>query len=245
MNPRFYDIAESNHVFQYPINLETVLSIGRNLGLHEGKRVLDLACGKGELLIQWAHEFNVLGVGVDSNADFIAHAKHHANQIDSAGINIVQDDPAEYPQPFHEFDAIVCMRVGWLADTLSSALALMTPALREHPDSRIIIGEPFWNIRPIDADLMQMGAERDALRTLDETLTEFDRADLNLLDFIQTEGKDWDAYESAQWRAVHQWLLDHPDDPDAMALKQWNADNRRQYLRYGRQFIGWGVFVLG
>lgn len=246
MNSGFYEIAEANHSLQYPIALDSLLTIGRNLDLHEGKRVLDLACGKGELLIQWAREFGALGVGVDSNATFIAHAKDRANMMDvGAQVNLVHDDPTDYPQAFHEFDVVIGMRIGWLAESLQTSLELIRPALRKHPDSRIIVGEPFWKVHPTDHVIAEMDIALDALRTLEETLAVFDRANLDLLDFIQSDITDWDRYESSQWQAVHNWLLANPDHPDVDTLKQWNADNRRQYLKYGRQFIGWGIFVLG
>ncbi len=40
------------------------------------------------------------------------------------------------------------------------------------------------------------------------------------------------------------WLRDHPDDPDAPALREWFHANQRAYLTYGRRCFGWGVFVL-
>jgi hypothetical protein len=53
----------------------------------------------------------------------------------------------------------------------------------------------------------------------------------------------WDRYEARQWFTIDSWLRDHADDPDAEALRAWNAGNKRLYLEYQREYLGWGVFV--
>ena len=40
------------------------------------------------------------------------------------------------------------------------------------------------------------------------------------------------------------WLHDNPDDDDAPEIRKWLDESRRAYLKYGRRYFGWGVFVL-
>lgn len=245
MNSRFYEISEAQHTLQYPMSLDSVLELGRKLDIRKSTRVLDLACGKGELLCQWAREFGAIGVGVDNDEAFITHAQERANTLDvGPKINFVHDDPTSYPQPFHEYDVIICMRLASLGIDLQDALELMKPALRS-VDSKFIIGEPFWQEEPHDTVLEDVGLEPDTLRTLGQTLFTFDEARLELIDFVQSRVDDWDRYEGLHWRAVYDWILDNPNELVIDDLREWNANNRRLYMMFGRRYIGWGVFVLG
>lgn len=53
----------------------------------------------------------------------------------------------------------------------------------------------------------------------------------------------WDRYEASQWQTVADWLAANPDDPDHEAMRRYLDENRRLYLRWGRRYLGWGVFV--
>ena len=245
MNPRFYEISEAQHTLQYPMSLDSVLELGRKLDIRKSTRVLDLASGKGELLCQWAREFDAIGVGVDGDEAFVTQAHERANTLDvGLKINFVHDDPISYPQSFHEYDVIISMRLAQLGTDLPSVLELMKPALRSH-DSKFIIGEPFWKEEPDEAILDDVGLESDTLMTLGQILYTFDEAQLELIDFVQSSTDDWDRYEGLHWRAVYDWILDNPNELDVGDLREWNANNRRLYMMFGRRYIGWGMFVLG
>jgi hypothetical protein len=43
--------------------------------------------------------------------------------------------------------------------------------------------------------------------------------------------------------SVTDWLLANPDDPDHGAMIEFRDHGRRTYLRWGRRYLGWGVFV--
>ena len=57
------------------------------------------------------------------------------------------------------------------------------------------------------------------------------------------DGDSWDRYEAAQWRTIAAWLEANPADPDHDAMRAFLDDGRRSYLRWGRRYLGWGVFV--
>jgi hypothetical protein len=67
---------------------------------------------------------------------------------------------------------------------------------------------------------------------------------MRLVEMVLASHYGWDRYEAPQWMAVDDFLCSNPDDPDAPALIEWISNTRRAYLKYGRRYLGWGVFVL-
>jgi hypothetical protein len=54
----------------------------------------------------------------------------------------------------------------------------------------------------------------------------------------------WDRYAASQWLNVSNWLDDNRDDPEAEDVRRTRDNSRRNYLRYERRYLGWGVFIL-
>jgi hypothetical protein len=67
---------------------------------------------------------------------------------------------------------------------------------------------------------------------------------VELAEMVMADHDSWDRYEVSQWMTLNDWLRDNPNDPDATAIREWLNTNRRAYLRFGRRYFGWGVFVL-
>ena len=63
--PRHHTIRESSHRILDPFTDDQLATLGRALHLTPGTTVLDLACGKGELLRTWARDHGTVGTGVD------------------------------------------------------------------------------------------------------------------------------------------------------------------------------------
>src|SRR5258708_1406224 len=74
MSLRQHEIAEANHRILNPFTDEKLMTLGTVCRLQPGQRVLDLACGKGELLCRWAHQFGIEGLGIDISTIFLTAA---------------------------------------------------------------------------------------------------------------------------------------------------------------------------
>ena len=118
----------------------------------------------------------------------------------------------------------------------------MTLALK--PDGLLLIGEPYWIEPPPETAYAAMGVSKDDYVSLDDTLDRFESAGMRLVEMVLANHFGWDRYEAPRWMAVDDFLCSNPDDPDAPALTEWISNNRRAYLKYGRRYLGWGVFVL-
>jgi hypothetical protein len=49
---------------------------------------------------------------------------------------------------------------------------------------------------------------------------------MRLVEMVLADHNGWDRYEAPQWMAVDDFLCKNPDDPDALALKEWISHNR-------------------
>src|SRR5690606_8350733 len=62
---RHHEIAEADHRILNPFTEEKLRLLGEVSRIGPGARILDLACGKGEMLCRWAADFGSAGHGVD------------------------------------------------------------------------------------------------------------------------------------------------------------------------------------
>jgi len=126
MTLRYHEIAESHHRIQNPFSDENLMLLGEICNLKPGMHQLDLACGKGEMLCQWAQKYGIQGTGVDISAVFIASACQRAAELDvSSQVEFHQGDAAEFePQP-QSFDVISCIGANWIGGGTRGTLDLI------------------------------------------------------------------------------------------------------------------------
>lgn len=248
MNMRFIAIAEAGIRIQNPFSEERLMLLGdlcRRLGyLQPGTRLLDLACGHGEMLSRWAQRYGIRGMGVDMNQAFIATARQRAEELGVvAQVEFVQEDAAQHSQALRIYDVVSCLGATEIGGGTVGTIHLMRQALKDEPEGLLLVGEPFWNREPNDQAAEAMGIQRDDFATLPALYDRFDAAGVQLLNMVLTDDEGWDRYQTAHWVSMHQWLQENPDDPEAAQFRLDIEDWKRSYLAY-RGHFGWGVFLL-
>ncbi len=245
MSLRFHEIAETNHQILNPFTESQLMLLGEICQLKPGVEQLDLCCGKAEMLCRWAAQYGISGMGVDISKVFLEAGRQRAAELNVAQrITLIEDDAATFPGPHLAYNIVSCIGATWIGGGLTGTLALMRQALAG-ADSLLLVGEPFWLEEAPDAayDALTEG-DHDMFVSLPGTLDRIESSGFELIEMVLADHHGWDRYEAMQWKAISDWLRAHPDDPDAEALRQWNSDNRRSYLTYGRRYLSWGVFVL-
>ena len=243
MSLRFHEIAESYHRILNPFSEDQLMLLGDICRLQTGMRQLDLACGKAEMLCRWAEAYGISGVGVDISKVFLTAARLRAEELNVADqLTFVEGDAGKYPQATEAFDVVSCIGATWIGDGLLGTLALMKPALK--PGGLLVVGEPYWIEPPPPPAYAAMGVGKDEFVSLEGTLDRIESADLELVEMVLANHAGWDRYEAPKWMAIDEFLRTNPNDPDAQALREWTQESRRAYLKYGRRYFGWGVFVL-
>ena len=242
MTLRYHEIAEANHRILNPFTDEKLMTLGAVCRLKPGLRLLDLACGKGELLCRWAQEFGVRGVGIDTSEVFLAAARGRAAELGvTSQVTFQLGDAAKVSLEADAFDVASCIGATWIGGGLGGTVDLMRPTI--HPDGLILIGEPYWLAEPPPAAYQALRCSPDDFTSLPGTCDRVFASGVELVEMVLADQGSWDRYVAAQWWTLSDRLRSHPDDPDGPALQAFLDNARRSYLAYSRQYLGWGVFV--
>ena len=239
---RYHEISESSHRIMNPLSVEKLLLLGDICGIAKGTRLLDLACGKGEMLCQFAKQFGASGVGIDIHAPFVTAARERATELGvEHAVEFIEGDAGDPPELGGGFDVVGCIGATWIGGGLSGALALMRR--RVVAGGLLLVGEVYW-AEPPPPFIRRKRETGEGFADLAGTLDRFEAAGVDLVEMVLATADDWDRYEASQWRNVSNWLIANPEDTQGSAILEERNESRRDYLAYERRCLGWGVFVL-
>ncbi|WNI21658.1 methyltransferase domain-containing protein [Streptomyces sp. ITFR-16] len=242
--PREFTIRESTHRVHNPFTEEHLATLGRALRLAPGARILDLACGSGELLCTWARDHGVTGTGVDISTVFLDGARERAAELGVAGrVAFVHGDASGHVAP-EPVDLAACLGATWIGGGVTGTVALLERSLR--PGGMLLIGEPYWRREPPDTATVEAchATARDDFRALPELLEHFGELGWDVVEMVLASQEGWDRYAAAQWLNIRRWLDAHPDDELAGQMRAELATGPARHVRYQREYLGWGVFAL-
>ncbi|MFC5237257.1 class I SAM-dependent methyltransferase [Pseudonocardia zijingensis] len=242
--PRSFSIRESSHRVLNPFTPEKLATLGAALRLPPGTRVLDLACGKGELLCTWARDHGVTGVGVDISTAFLDAARARAAELRVADlVGFVHADATGYV-PDEPVDVAACLGATWIGGGTAGTVELLERGLR--PGGTVLVGERYWRQHPPDQEAVEGSYARDVgdLASLPELVEGFGDRGWDLVEMVLADQDSWDRYVAAQWLNIRRFLDAHPDDELAGELRAELSSAPLRHVRYQREYVGWGVFAL-
>jgi SAM-dependent methyltransferase len=243
MSLRFHEIAEARHRILNPLTDEKLNLLGEICRIQPDMRQLDLACGKGEMLSRWSARYGLQGVGVDISKVFLAAARERAAELGVEDrVEFVEADASTYRAEPDAFDIVSCIGATWIGGGLAGTLDLLRRPLRR--DGLVLVGECFWTSPPPPEALRALSMEADTFTSLSGTNERLEKAGFELLEMVLADPDSWDRYVASQWWTLSDWLRANPDDPDADAIRDFLATSRQSHLEYGRNYLGWGVFIL-
>jgi SAM-dependent methyltransferase len=242
--PRSFLIRESSHRILNPFTPEKLATLGEALHLLPGTRLLDLACGKGELLCTWARDHGVSGVGVDISETFLAAAQARAAELNvSDRVEFVNADATGYVAE-EPIAVAACVGATWIGQGMAGTLDLLERSLR--PGGTVLVGEPYWRLDPPDQDTVEGCYMRgkDDLASLPRLVERFGELGWDLVEMVLADQDSWDRYVAAQWLNVRRWIDANPDDELVGEMRAELDAAPLRHVRYQREYLGWGVFAL-
>ncbi len=214
------------------------------LDLPRGGRVLDLGCGKGEVLCRVCERWETSGVGVDVSRHWVADAREKGRLRGLDGtVQILQGNAAEFDGDGGPFDATLCFGTSFIFGGFAKTLGAVTGWTL--PGGIIVVGEPFWMRPPSPEYLAASGHKRESFGTHAGNVRTGLDAGLGFLHAVVSSQDDWDWYEGLQWYSSQLYLRDHPDTDLAREIREHGGDRYRDaYLRWGRDELGWAVYLF-
>lgn len=241
---KFFDITHREHILCNPISVEKIEELLAILRLQPGARVLDIATGKAEFIIRLAEQVAISGVGVDLSPYCVSDAREkHAKRVPDAELTFLEMDGADYePEEPETFDLVACIGASWIYGGHRGTLRALKGMAAQ--GGWVVVGEPYWRREPAAEYLAAIGDERSTYGTHFENVEVGQELGLELVYTLVSNQDDWDRYEGLTWYAAEEWASEHPEDPDVDEVLSRVRENRESYLRWGREVLGWAIYVF-
>lgn len=241
---KYFDITHREHIFCNPMSVEKFEQLIALLRLEPGARVLEIAMGKGEFIIRLAERYEIEGTGIDISPYHVTDAvKKCKERVPDARLTFLEMDGAKFkPEKPASYDLAACIGASWIygghKETLKALKAMAAPG------SWVVVGEPYWLQEPAAEYLEAIGEARSSFGTHNENVKAGQELGLELVYTLVSNHDDWDNYEGLQWYGAANWADKHPHDPDIAELLKRVRENRANYLSWGRDTIGWSIYVF-
>ncbi|GAB3168026.1 class I SAM-dependent methyltransferase [Amycolatopsis stemonae] len=196
--------------------------------------LVDLGCGWGELLSRAVGRTPGLrGTGVDTDVTGLDRGRAAAGD---RAVEFVEADASTWAEPA---DRAFCIGAAHIFGSTKAALEGLT---RVVPAGRLLYGDGFWAVPPNPAAEEIFGPD---MLSLPDLLDAAGAAGWRVLHFSVADQLEWDDFESTSRLALQEWLVGHPADPRAPAVRDWLDGRLRQYVRDYRGVLGFTYLVLG
>jgi SAM-dependent methyltransferase len=241
---KFYDVTHREHAVCNPTSAEKLGHLVELLRLPAGAPVVDIACGKGEFLIRLAEAYGANCLGIELSPFYVAEARKRLEvRAPEAEVTFREMDGADFkPEEPHSFTVASCLGASWIYGGHAGTLDALTGMVA--PGGWVVTGEPFWLKEPCEEYLEVLGLPKEAFGTHIGNVEVGEKRGLTLVHTLVSSGDDWDRYQGLQWSASDEHARSCPDDPDLPELMRRVGGEKLAYLRWGRDTIGWAIYVF-
>jgi SAM-dependent methyltransferase len=239
---RFTVIAHGDRSVLGPMSGERLDALAEGTPLGRGDHVLELGCGKGDLLVRLLARWpEATAEGFDRNPWFLAVARAAAV---TAGVErrvsfVETDAPGALVADRSVAMAVAMGATGILGDHAATVAGL---ARAVRPGGVVLFGDGVWIREPLSSGLASFGMTRDELPEGPEGFAALGvEAGLEVLGVDVVGEAEWDAYEGAYAGAIERWAAANPTDPEAGPFLERAALFRSSYDAWRRDAMGFAV----
>jgi len=240
---KFSAIAHRDHDYMNPISAAKVERLLDLLPLEEASRVLDLGCGRAELGLRIIERFGATVVAVDNSSIMLDAARERAEwtgalaklHLDDVDIRDFQADP----ETFH---LSVMLGGGGIGGGIVGICKQLKTWTR--PGGYVLIGEGYWRAKPHSEYLALLGGTESEFTDHRGNVQAGIEAGLVPMHATTASQDEWDEYEWKYCRSIERYASEQPDDPDIPAMLERIRKWRDGYLRWGRDTLGFGLYLF-
>ena len=230
--------------FNSPLSNERAGRLAAALAGTGPRRVLDLGCGWGELLLRvLAAAPQATGIGVDTDARSLTRGRANAVARGLDGRVTFVEGSADAS---HETaDVLVCVGASHAFGDTSAALRALRALVR--PGGRLLFGEAFWERTPTaeQAAGLGPGATPEDFTNLAGLVDLAVAAGFRPLQIESANRDEWEEFESGYLLDWEDWLVRHGDQPEAVGIRARADEHRTGWLRGYRDVLGFAYLTLG
>ena len=207
-----------------------------------GARVVELGCGKADLLIRLLQRWPAASAeGFDRNPWFLAEARASAGAAGvSSRLSLIETDAPGALLSGRSVDLAIAFGatgiVGDQAGTIAFLASIVTPG------GEVLLGDGVWVADPPPEGMVAFGMTHDELVDGVEGLAASGRASgLEPVSLELVSVAEWDAYETAYAGAIEAWAAANPADPEHDAFLARAATFRASYAAWRRASMGFAI----
>ncbi len=230
------DAAGNDEELTGPYDASVVERTFRVLRLAPDPKILDVGCGKGQMLMRAVELFDGKGTGVDLD---LGEARERLRRRGmQERIELMEGDANELTVG-HGFDLTMCVGAthvfGGYEQTLNRLLEMTMPG------GHLIVGEGYWEREPSDDALRILGASRDELGSLAGLVNLAVSHGLTPLTMHTSDQQQWDEYEFSWARGLTDYAAGHSDDSEVTEMQELAAGHLAGYLNGYRGLLGFAI----
>jgi len=225
-----------------PRRIEQLLD---ELWLSAHSHVLEVGCGRGELIRMILGKFGCKAAGVDPDGEALhAAAAKLTEYKNDVTLHQCRFDEIEFSE--NQFDATFSIGVthafGAVGEALDNALRSLSRITK--PGGVILIGDGYWRTEPDPSYLEAADLQKKELRSHTENIKSGEKIGLDCIYTARASYEEWDHFEGAFWMAAERELALHPNHPETRRTAERRRTWKRAYLEWGRATMGFGLYLF-
>jgi cyclopropane fatty-acyl-phospholipid synthase-like methyltransferase len=246
-SPYYHDLT-----FMAPLSEERASNLSEFVARNVRGTVVDAGCGWAELLIRvLENEPSVKGLGIDLDADAVAHGQALAQERGVADrLSLIAGDVKTHlPETAN---AVLCVGSSqiWgppveakLPLDYRSALSALRALLK--PGSPAVYGEGIWVAEPTQEAIEPLAGRTDEFVFLPDLLDIVRDCGFVVVRVHHATLYEWDEFESGYAARYARWLAEHPrEHADAASVRARMVAQSNAYFRGYRGILGMAYLEL-
>ena len=240
---KFSAIGHTGITYWNPVSTDVLNQWILDLPLSSSSHILDVGCGRAELLLRIVERYGCHAVGIDIAHTSIEAARLDAQRRVSEGLLDLKCEPfsaAKFREG--ELDLAACIGSTHAITNFEQALRILSSLVR--PGGLILIGEGYWKQEPDPDYLAFLKAEQNDLGTRETYILLAEGLGLEVLKSQESTPDAWSEYEDTYADNILRFIESNPDDPDADEMSQRIRAWREAYVKWGRDTMGFALYLL-